>query len=89
MVCLQCSAPGQQSSLAVANEEGFVTIFNTGEKQSSVLKGWFIYLDSRQATYVKHSIACILIRETFVLQSGRHTIMLFLISPGFLVQTAW
>ncbi|XP_016337985.1 denticleless protein homolog [Sinocyclocheilus anshuiensis] len=38
--CTFSSAPGQQSSLAVANEEGFVTIFNTGEKQSSVLKEW-------------------------------------------------
>uniref|UniRef100_A0A671N9Y4 Denticleless protein homolog n=1 Tax=Sinocyclocheilus anshuiensis TaxID=1608454 RepID=A0A671N9Y4_9TELE len=37
--CFICS-PGQQNSLAVANEEGFVTIFNTGEKQSSVLKEW-------------------------------------------------
>uniref|UniRef100_A0A671Q3U7 Denticleless protein homolog n=1 Tax=Sinocyclocheilus anshuiensis TaxID=1608454 RepID=A0A671Q3U7_9TELE len=39
--CTFSSAPGQQSSLAVANEEGFVTIFNTGEKQSSVLKAVF------------------------------------------------
>uniref|UniRef100_A0A671N9V2 Denticleless protein homolog n=1 Tax=Sinocyclocheilus anshuiensis TaxID=1608454 RepID=A0A671N9V2_9TELE len=38
--CTFSSAPGQQNSLAVANEEGFVTIFNTGEKQSSVLKEW-------------------------------------------------
>jgi len=53
-LALQCSAPGQQNSLAVANEEGFVTIFNTREKKSSVLKGW--YLDSKLATYVKHSI---------------------------------
>ncbi|XP_042633402.1 denticleless protein homolog [Cyprinus carpio] len=38
--CTFSSAPGQQNSIAVANEEGFVTIFNTGEKQSSVLKEW-------------------------------------------------
>ncbi|XP_016116715.1 denticleless protein homolog [Sinocyclocheilus grahami] len=38
--CTFSSGPGQQNSLAVANEEGFVTIFNTGEKQSSVLKEW-------------------------------------------------
>uniref|UniRef100_A0A672RYM9 Serine/threonine-protein phosphatase 2A 56 kDa regulatory subunit alpha isoform-like n=1 Tax=Sinocyclocheilus grahami TaxID=75366 RepID=A0A672RYM9_SINGR len=38
--CTFSSAPGQQSSLAVANEEGFVTIFNTRENQSSVLKEW-------------------------------------------------
>ncbi|XP_056118632.1 denticleless protein homolog isoform X2 [Rhinichthys klamathensis goyatoka] len=38
--CTFSSAPGQQNSLAVANEEGFVTIFNTREKQSSVLKEW-------------------------------------------------
>uniref|UniRef100_A0A9J8BR58 Denticleless E3 ubiquitin protein ligase homolog (Drosophila) n=1 Tax=Cyprinus carpio carpio TaxID=630221 RepID=A0A9J8BR58_CYPCA len=38
--CTFSSAPGQQNSLAVANEEGIVTIFTTGEKQSSVLKEW-------------------------------------------------
>ncbi|XP_077075682.1 denticleless protein homolog isoform X1 [Siphateles boraxobius] len=38
--CTFSSAPGQQNCLAVANEEGFVTIFNTGEKQSCVLKEW-------------------------------------------------
>ncbi|NP_775348.1 denticleless protein homolog [Danio rerio] len=38
--CTFSSAHGQQNCLAVANEEGFVTIFNTGEKQSSVLKEW-------------------------------------------------
>ncbi|XP_051501016.1 denticleless protein homolog [Myxocyprinus asiaticus] len=38
--CTFCSAPGQQSYLAVANEEGLVSIFNTGEKQSSILKEW-------------------------------------------------
>ncbi|XP_026147295.1 denticleless protein homolog isoform X1 [Carassius auratus] len=38
--CTFSSAPAQQNSLAAANEEGFVTIFSTGEKQSSVLKEW-------------------------------------------------
>ncbi|TRY59876.1 hypothetical protein DNTS_013574 [Danionella cerebrum] len=38
--CTFSSAPGQQKSFAVANEEGFLTILNTGEKHTSVLKDW-------------------------------------------------
>ncbi|KAA0708928.1 Denticleless protein -like protein [Triplophysa tibetana] len=38
--CTFSSAPGHQNNVAVANEEGFVTIFNTGEYKSSVLKEW-------------------------------------------------
>ncbi|XP_065124939.1 denticleless protein homolog [Paramisgurnus dabryanus] len=38
--CTFSSAPGHQNNVAVANEEGFVTIFNTGEIKSSVLKEW-------------------------------------------------
>ncbi|XP_056620512.1 denticleless protein homolog [Triplophysa dalaica] len=38
--CTFSSAPGHLNNVAVANEEGFVTIFNTGEYKSSVLKEW-------------------------------------------------
>ncbi|XP_051955197.1 denticleless protein homolog [Xyrauchen texanus] len=38
--CTFCSDPRQQSCLAVANEEGLLSILNAGEKQSSILKEW-------------------------------------------------
>ncbi|XP_076873775.1 denticleless protein homolog [Brachyhypopomus gauderio] len=41
--CTFSTASGQCSTLAVANEEGIVSIYNTAENQSSVLKEWLAH----------------------------------------------
>ncbi|KAL6486706.1 hypothetical protein MHYP_G00060980 [Metynnis hypsauchen] len=38
--CSFSTAPGQSNTLAVANEEGVVSIYNTAEKQRAVMKEW-------------------------------------------------
>ncbi|XP_026871760.2 denticleless protein homolog [Electrophorus electricus] len=41
--CTFSTAPGQHNTLAVANEEGTVSIYNTAEKQNPVLKEWLAH----------------------------------------------